>query len=206
MTEEGAPLKIIGITGPTGAGKTTALNVLRDLGAEVLDADAVYHRLLEESLPLRQSLAAAFGSDILDGEGKVDRKKLSAAVYPDRLEELNALTHPAVVEEIFRLADRARADGRIAVAIDAIALVESGLAARCDVVVAVLAPLEVRIKRIMARDGIDEPYARRRALAQKDETFFRSHADYVLENREEDTAETFGARARALFETLLDVR
>ena len=69
MTEEGAPLKIIGITGPTGAGKTTALNVLRDLGAEVLDADAVYHRLLEESLPLRQSLAAAFGSDILDGEG-----------------------------------------------------------------------------------------------------------------------------------------
>ena len=83
-------MKIIGITGPTGAGKTTALNVLRDLGAEVLDADAVYHRLLEESLPLRQSLAAAFGVDILDASGRVDRRRLSAAVYPDRLEELQS--------------------------------------------------------------------------------------------------------------------
>ena len=199
-------MKIIGITGPTGAGKTTALNVLRDMGAEVLDADAVYHRLLEESPPLRESLAAAFGAGILDGEGRVDRKKLSAVVYPDRLEELNALTHPAVAEEIFRLADQARARGSIAVAIDAIALVESGMAAWCDIVVAVLAPLEVRIRRIMARDGINEAYARRRALAQKDEAFFRSHAGYVLENRGSDTAETFGERAEALFRELLGRR
>jgi len=197
-------VKIIGITGPTGAGKTTALNALRDLGVLVLDADAVYHRLLEESGELRLALVTTFGPGILDGEGRVDRKRLSAAVYPDRLEELNAVTHPIILTELFRQVDEAWAAGTKVAAIDAIALVESGIAAKCDVVVAVVAPLEVRIRRIMARDHIDEEYARRRALAQKDEAFFRENADYVLENREEDTAEEFGDRARELFRRILE--
>lgn len=196
-------MKIIGITGPTGAGKTTALNVLTALGAEVLDADQVYHRLLDTDADLRTRLVRAFGPDILDEAGKVDRRRLSAAVYPDRLEELNELTHPVIVDELFRRAQLAQRADRPAVAIDAIALVESGIAARCDVVVAVLAPLEVRIRRIMARDNIDEAYARRRALAQKGEDFFRSHADYVLENGEEDTPEAFAARCSALFAEIL---
>ncbi len=196
-------MKIIGITGPTGAGKTTALNALVDLGAEVLDADRVYHQLLDSDAHLTALLADAFGDSILDETGKVDRKKLSVAVYPDRLEELNALTHPIIVDELFRRADLARQAGRPAVAIDAIALIESGIAQRCDVVVAVLAPLETRIRRIMARDNIDEGYARRRALAQKGEDFFRTHSDYVLENSETDTPETFAARARTLFESIL---
>lgn len=196
-------MKIIGITGPTGAGKTTALNALTALGAEVLDADQVYHRLLDTNEGLRARLVRAFGPDILDEAGKVDRKRLSAAVYPDRLEELNGLTHPVIVDELFRRAQLAQRAGRPAAAIDAIALVESGIAERCDVVVAVLAPLEVRIRRIMARDGIDEAYARRRALAQKGEDFFRSHADYVLENGEEDTPEAFAARCSALFAEIL---
>lgn len=196
-------MKIIGITGPTGAGKTTALHALTALGAEVLDADQVYHQLLDTDADLRTRLVRAFGPDILDEAGKVDRKRLSSAVYPDRLEELNGLTHPVIVDELFRRAQLAQQAGHPAVAIDAIALVESGIAARCDVVVAVLAPLEVRIRRIMARDGIDEPYARRRALAQKGEDFFRTHADYVLENGEDDTPEAFARRCRTLFETIL---
>ena len=98
---------------------------------------------------------------------------------------------------------QARAAGVQVAAIDAIALVESGLAAECDAVVAVLAPLEARIARIMARDGIDEDYARRRALAQKGEGFFRANAHYVLENGPGDTPETFEARALALFAQIL---
>lgn len=196
-------MKIIGITGPTGAGKTTALHALTALGAEVLDADLVYHQLLDTDEGLRTRLVRAFGPDILDEAGTVDRKRLSAAVYPDRLEELNGLTHPVIVDELFLRAELARQAGRPAVAIDAIARVESGIAQRCDVVVAVLAPLEVRIRRIMARDGIDEPYARRRALAQKGEDFFRAHADYVLENGEDDTPEAFARRCHALFAVLL---
>lgn len=196
-------MKIIGITGPTGAGKTTALKALQALGADVVDADAVYHRLLEESKSLKKALTGAFGEEILDKMGKIDRRRLSQAVYPDRLGELNALTHPIIVAEIRRLTREAEAQGRPAVAIDAIALVESGLARQCDVVVAVLAPLELRVRRIMARDGIDEDYARRRALAQKGEDFFRSHSDCVLENSETDTPEAFGERTLAFFQEIL---
>lgn len=196
-------MKVIGITGPTGAGKTTALHALEALGAQIIDADAVYHGLLRDSAELRRALTAAFGEDILDGEGRIDRKKLAAAVYPGRLEELNAITHPFVVAAVEEELARCAEEGRNA-AIDAIALVESGLGEKCDAVVAVLAPLEVRIARIMARDGIDEPYARRRALAQKGDDFFRSHADRVLENRGEESPEEFSRRAEELFRELLE--
>ena len=197
-------MKIIGITGPTGAGKTTALGALRELGAWMIDADEVYHRLLEESAPLREALTARFG-DIQDKSGKIDRKKLGNVVFgdPTALSDLNAITHRFIGEEIDRQLSAARAEDRSAAAIDAIALIESGAAAKCDTVVAVLAPLELRVKRIMARDGIDEAYARRRALAQPDDGFFRSHSGHVLENTQEDTPEEFGKRARALFEELL---
>lgn len=196
-------MKVIGITGPTGAGKTTALNVLRALGAEVLDADAVYHGLLADSEVIKAALVSAFGMDILDGEGKIDRRKLAGAVYPNRLGELNELTHPYIMEELDRRIGQARQEGRPAAAIDAIALMESGAGAKCDAVVSVLAPEALRVKRIMARDGIDEAYALRRIRAQPSDEFFRSHSDYVLENTETDTPEIFGARAKALFERLL---
>lgn len=196
-------MRIIGITGPTGAGKTTALNALRDLGAEVIDADALYHKLLEEDEGLKKALRAAFGEQIADKMGRIDRKALASAVYPGRLGELNALTHPAILSAIGKQVELARKAGKPAVAIDAIALIESGLGEKCDEVVAVLAPLEVRVKRIMVRDGIDDGYARRRAMAQKDDGFFRAHAGYVLENRADDTPEGFRERAAELFRRLL---
>jgi len=195
-------MRVIGITGPTGAGKTTALNVLRALGAEVIDADAVYHALLAEDEELKKTLVDAFGAQILDPAGGIDRKALSAAVYPDRLEELNSLTHPVIVRAVWEKVEQARKAGRSA-AIDAIALVECGLGAKCDAVVAVLAPLELRVRRIMARDGITEAYARRRALAQKPDSFFLENAHYVLENRECDTPESFARRSETLFSALL---
>ena len=125
-------MKIIGITGPTGAGKTTALNVLEELGALVIDADAVYHGLLESSAPLRAALTERFGEEILDEMGKLDRKRLGSVVFgdPQALSDLNAITHSFVLEEIDRLCAQAEAEGRPAAAIDAIALVESGAADR----------------------------------------------------------------------------
>lgn len=196
-------MKVIGITGPTGAGKTTALNALRELGVEVIDADVVYHQLLAESEELKAALEATFGDSILGDCGQVDRRALAQAVYPDRLPELNAITHLFVVDEVECQIARAEEKGYPGVAIDAIALVESGLARRCDAVVAVLAPKEERIRRIMARDGIDEDYARRRVEAQQSDNFYRTCADYVLENGEGDTSAGFASRARTLFEVLL---
>ena len=198
-------MKRIGITGPTGAGKTTALQVLEQLGAHIIDADAVYHRLLAESGELRAALVRRFGPSILDAGGQVDRKALGSAVFgdPAALEDLNAITHRFVLADIRTQMEEARQQGRPAVAVDAIALVESGLGAECDAVVAVLAPLETRIRRIMAREGISEDYARRRALAQKGDDFFRAHCDHVLENGPEESREEFAQRALDWFRALL---
>lgn len=198
-------MKIIGITGPTGAGKTTALGALTALGACIIDADAVYHRLLEESPPLREALVARFG-DICDQAGRIDRKKLGEQVFTDpaALADLNGITHRFVGEAIDQLLAGAEASGCPAAAIDAIALIESGLGARCDAVVGVIAPAEVRVRRIMAREGIPEDYARKRVSAQKGENFFRENCDYVLENTEDDTPQSFGGRALVLFTEILD--
>lgn len=199
-------MKIIGITGPTGAGKTTALYALESLGGRVLDCDAVYHDLLEHHAGMRSALADRFGDGILDESGMVDRKKLGAIVFtqPDALEDLNAITHPYIRAAIREAAEQGRAEGCPALAVDAIALVESGISADCDAVVAVLAPKELRIRRIMAREGISEDYARKRVEAQQGDDFFRAHCAYVLENHEEQDRDSFAAQARNLFETILN--
>ena len=126
-------MKRIGITGPTGAGKTTALQALVELDAHIIDADAVYHALLESSATLRAELTARFGPSILDGEGRVNRKALGGVVFgdPAALAELNAITHRFILAEIDRQAAGAEEQGRSAVAIDAIALIESGLGETC---------------------------------------------------------------------------
>ncbi len=192
-------MKVIGITGPTGAGKTTALNVLEQLGGAVIDADRVYHELTRSSPALRQELEGRFGP-VYTPEGELDRKKLGGLVFgdPAALEDLNAITHRYVLAEIDRRLAQAEKAGHPAAAVDAIALIESGLARRCHTVVAVLAPAEVRVRRIMAREGISEDYARARVDAQKGEDFFRAHCPHILVNDGEDPA-AFADRARSLF-------
>ena len=196
-------MKRIGITGPTGAGKTTALNVLTELGAHIIDADQVYHDLLAHSAPMGAALTARFGSAILDETGQVDRKALGSVVFadPTALADLNAITHRFIIEEIDRQAAQAETEGRSAVAIDAIALIESGVGETCDAVVGILAPREIRIRRIMAREGIPEDYARKRVDAQQGDDFFRTHCTYILENQ--GTAEEFAQKALALFNQLI---
>ncbi|MEG1858500.1 MAG: dephospho-CoA kinase, partial [Pseudoflavonifractor sp.] len=148
-------MKLIGITGPTGAGKTTALNALKGLGGYLIDCDAVYHNLLECSLPMCRALVERYG-DILQESGKIDRKKLGAIVgdKPDTVSDLNAITHRFILQELQAQMKAAAERGSPAVGVDAIALIESGVAADCDAVVGVLAPKELRIRRIMAREGI----------------------------------------------------
>ena len=193
-------MKRIGITGPTGAGKTTALKALVSLGAHVIDADQVYHDLLETSVPMKAELTERFGPEILDDRGGVDRKALGSVVFadPEALADLNTITHKFVLAEIDRQATQAEAQGRPAVAIDAIALIESGVADTCDEVVGILAPKETRIRRIMAREGISEEYARKRVEAQREDGFFRARCGHILENQGDDPA-AFEAQAIKLF-------
>ncbi len=173
---------IIGITGGTGGGKTTALDAVRALGGAVLDCDEIYHRLLAEDREMLEEIGSAFPGTVSDGG--LDRKKLGSLVFgdPEKLEELNRITHRHVCGECRRLLDQAEAEGCSLAAIDAIALVESGLGELCSVTAAVTAPMEDRVRRLMAREGITEEYARLRISAQKPDDWFRAHCDLTLEN------------------------
>ena len=184
---------IIGITGGTGCGKTTALNTIRQLGGQVLDCDAIYHELLKTDEALLSAIESRFPGTVK--EGSLDRKALGAVVFsdPEALLDLNAITHGAVCAEVKR---RLEAKPSLA-AIDAIALFESGLAALCDLTVAVTAPLEDRVRRLMARDRISESYARDRIQAQPPEDYFRRLCDHILENS--GTEEAFQEKCLAFF-------
>lgn len=194
---------VIGITGPTGAGKTTVLNVLRDMGGAVADCDAVYHDLLRASAPLREELRARFGESIFDETGGLRRKELGAIVFGDAqaLADLNAITHRHILAQLRRLITQGSAEGRPAMALDAIALLESGAGALCDATVAVTAPEELRVGRIMAREGISEDYARARIAAQKPSSWFEERCAHTLRN--DGDREALEARARALFQSIL---
>ena len=195
-------MTVIGITGPTGAGKTTVLNVLKGLGGCILDADAVYHELLESDFTLRSDLEERFGP-LTREDGGFDRKKLGAIVFhdPAALAGLNRIAHGRVVAAISERLGQARDLGVQIAAIDAIALFESGAAELCRTTVAVAASEEVRARRIMAREGISEEYARARIAAQKPSEWFEDRCGHILRN--DGGREELEERARALFMSII---
>ena len=193
---------ILGITGGTGCGKTTLLNIIRDHGGLVLDCDDIYNRLLQMDTEMLRAIKDRFPGSFEDG--CLNRKKLGTIVFADpaALTALNEITHGAVKKEVIR--QLAGWDGLAA--IDAIALFEGGLAELCDITIAVTAPLEDRVARLTARDGISGEYARSRIAAQKSESWFRQKCDFVLENNAD--AESFSRKCIAfLFEKgIIDAR
>lgn len=169
---------ILGITGGTGCGKTTLLELIRQQGGLVLDCDAIYHNLLTCDNSLLCAIENRFPGTVENGI--LRRKKLGSIVFsdPEALADLNRITHSAIHREVLR---QLSANPPFA-AIDAIALHESGLAKLCDLTVAVTAPRTDRIRRLMARDNISESYAVSRIDAQRSEAWFREKCDQVLEN------------------------
>lgn len=184
---------IIGITGGTGCGKTTALEAIKALGGLVLDCDAIYHTLLETDNALVAKIASRFPEAMENGN--LNRKKLGQIVFASSsaLKDLNAITHSAVKKEVLRQLDRAPA----LVAIDAIGLFEGGLAQLCGLTVAVTAPEEMRIDRIMARDNLSREYAAARIAAQRSQEEFEALCDYTLIN--DSTKEEFYRKCLGFF-------
>ena len=187
---------MIGITGGTGCGKTTALQAIRELGGIIIDCDAVYHVLLQTDKKMLAAIENRFPGTVKDG--KLDRAALGPIVFSDdqALLDLNAITHKAVKEKVVHILG---IHPELA-AIDAIELFDGGLAQLCDITVAITAPLEDRIQRLLERDGISYEHAALRIRAQKPESYFREKCDYVLENN--GTQAEFMAKCLAFFRQL----
>lgn len=187
---------IVGITGGTGCGKTTALDAFRELGGTILDCDAIYHDLLQQDKSLLQAIEDRFPGTVEDG--RLQRKKLGAIVFADEsaLQDLNRITHGAVKRKVLQLLGETQGHA----AIDAIGLFEGDLASLCHATLAVTAPEETRIARLMARDGISEEYAKSRITAQRSQEEFSALCDHTLCN--DGTKEQFRKKCLAFFTEL----
>lgn len=196
-------MKIIGIVGGSGAGKSVLCNALEKRGIPTLDTDKTAREVVKKGKPCLEKLASEFGKEILDENGELIRKKLAEIAFSDRKrhEALNTITHKYIVEEVKRWLYEMDMRGCNAVSIDAPMLFESGLDKICDVKIAVVAPEEMRIKRIVLRDGIDENAAKKRIKSQKSEAELRELCDIVIEN--DGTPEEFTKKAEALSEKLI---
>ena len=195
-------LTVIGITGPSGVGKTTALRELEALGALVLDCDAVYHELLAQDAALVKALGEAFPGTVRDGQ--LDRKALGRIVFssPEKLALLNQISHAFVKRAVeARLRTYAMQGGRLA-ALDAVELISSGMSARCAATVGVLADREKRIERIMRRDGITREAAEARLRAQKPDSYYETACSHILFNNGD--MDRFAADCHALFKEILN--
>ncbi len=177
-------INVIGLTGPSGAGKSEFCRLISKRAVPYIDADKVYHSLLTPDSPCTAALAAEFGSEILDGSGTPDRKKLGEIVFSskERLERLNSIVLHFVIENIKTTIAALDAAGVKNIIIDAPTLIESGFHLECDVVISVISSKESRIKRICARDGITEEAARKRVDSQHPDEFYTEHSDIVISN------------------------
>ena len=191
--------RVIGLTGPIGAGKSTVAGMLRELGAKVIDADAVVHDEQSRGTVGYSAIVQAFGTHVLGEDKEIDRAKLAAEVFadPKKLARLERIMHPRVIARILQ-ARKMLKDGDVMV-VEAIKLLESDLRRACDEIWVVLAPRALQLERLQAR-GLPKAEAEMRLLRQKSEEEFRAAADVVIVN--DGGRDATNARVREAWERL----
>jgi dephospho-CoA kinase len=176
---------LIGLTGMSGAGKSTVAALFRQKGFRIIDCDALVHSLYEDVRYVRL-VADAFGEEYIC-KGAVDRKRLGSLVFsdPSALKKLNETVSPFIMREITEQIQRAR-EGELSTVLDAPLLFEYGLEKYCDSVIGVTVDIETAIRRLAVRDRKSEEELRARLRSQHDETFFKEHCDYILKNESDE--------------------
>ncbi len=179
-------MTVIGLTGPTGSGKSTLCKIAAEIGIKSIDADKVYHGLLVPPSPCLDAIVKAFGNGVLNEDGSLNRTALASVVFAvgadEKLEMLNSITHKFVKEEFRRIISDMKNSGERFVIVDAPTLYESGFDKECDFTVAIIADRSIRSTRIIERDSLSTDRAEQRLSAQKPDEFFIRRADHVLYN------------------------
>jgi dephospho-CoA kinase len=176
-------MKIIGLTGNIGCGKSTVARFLQELGAEHIDADKVGHDIYNPGTPGWQKTVKAFGRDILDSDGSINRQKLSQKVFnnPAAVARLNRILHPIIRREVEKRLEQARRRGKEVAVVEAILLVEAGWMDMVDELWLVVAPHDLTLKRLKER-GLPEQEALARMAAQTPPEKLKQHAGEVIQN------------------------
>ncbi len=175
---------VIGLTGPTGSGKSSASRIAEDFGFQVIDCDKTAREATQKGTEGLKALVSVFGEEILLSDGNLNRKALAALAFKDKLSTdlLNKTILPYIADLVVR-----QAEGQDTL-LDAPTLFESGINKICNKTVAVLADKDIRLKRIIARDNLTLKEAETRINAGNDEDFFKKNADYVLYNNDDENA------------------
>lgn len=175
---------VVGLTGQTGAGKTTVCGVFESNGFTVINADLIAREVMRKGLPCLVELADCFGEKILTDNGELDRKYLSNIVFNDKckLEQLNSICYPYITSEILNQIKNNSDDGKKLILLDAPTLFESRADDFCELIISVVAKQEIRLERIIKRDSLSELEAKNRIDSQLDEAFFKQNSDFIIKN------------------------
>ncbi len=175
--------KLVGLTGKTGAGKSTVSELLKEKGAYIIDGDIIARKVLVDNNDLLNKLKDEFGEGVLNPDGTLNRCALAKEAFstPEKTEKLNSIMHPVINDMIFSEAEKAF-EAFDVVIVDAAAIIESGFADECDYLLVAHAPFDVREERIIKRDNLSEEDALIRMNGQKDDDFYLSRADFVINN------------------------
>ena len=187
--------RVIGLTGQSGAGKTTVSRVFSQNGFAVIDADIISREVTEKGQPCLTELSEAFGSDIINSDGTLNRKHLGSIVFSDRekLRQLNGIIYPYIIYRIISRIDELSEEGRELILLDAPTLFEANADDLCDLIISVTADESIRMSRIIARDNITSDAAKKRFESQYSEHFFVNHSDFVIINNK--TPDVLAAKA-----------
>ena len=183
-------MKIIGITGPIGSGKSHISSMFNAKGIPSIDTDKVYHELVSKRTPTTDALALEFGASVLNCDGSLNRPELAKIVFsdPQKLSKLNEISHEFVRVRTLELIESFKCSGFNAIVLEVPLMFESGFDKLCDTVICVAADEDIRVKRIMLRNGFSEEDAKKRVKNQKDIDFYIEKSEKVLYNNDEESA------------------